>query len=233
MKRNIIYLAILLIGVLGISALLSGCGEKGLDIAYKDLKEKFQTKDFSKDTSDSKNPVEKEDTNITQFTYDKKSDTLTITLDFEKVKTDEFFEVLNDDIEDTEIGNLQFLKVGSNAYTYTRRVYSPSSSGITSNSDSKDDDYLAYMKKFGKELGKLKCKSIKCLDVSGIIDGMESSSWTKILKKTDSLYADQSNLSSYYSDEKASKNLASVKKLRIKNSGTFITMTIIPTGQAV
>ena len=222
MKKQIIYLLILAFGMLGTAALLSGCGETGLDVAYKDLKEQFQTRDFSKDQSDSKNPVEKADTNITQFTYDKKNDTLQITLDFEKVKTDEFFEVLNDDIEDADVGNIQFLSVGTRGYTYTRKVYTPSSSGFsTSGGSSKDDDYLAYMKKFSKELGKLKCSSIKCLDVSGIINGMESSSWTKILKKTDALYVDQSNLNAYSTDEKAAKNLAKVKKLKIANSGTY------------
>ena len=100
MKKQIIYLLILAFGMLGTAALLSGCGETGLDVAYKDLKEQFQTRDFSKDQSDSKNPVEKADTNITQFTYDKKNDTLQITLDFEKVKTDEFFEVLNSEVKE-------------------------------------------------------------------------------------------------------------------------------------
>ena len=209
----------------GTALLLAGCGETGLDVAYKDLKEQFQTKDFSKDQSDSKNPVEKNDTNITQFTYDKKNDTLQVTLDFEKVKADEFFEVLNDDIEDADIGNLQILSVGTSGYTYRKKVYSPSSSGFSvSGSNEKDDKYLAYMKKFSKELGKLKCSSIKCLDVRGIIEGMESSSWTKILKKTEALYVDQSDLQAYSQDEKAGKNLSKLKKLKIANSGTYFDM---------
>lgn len=220
MKKSLIYMIIFAIGILGTAALLSGCGEKGLDVAYKDLQEEFQTKNLpdDDDQSESKNPVENADTNITEFTYDKKNDTLQVTLDFEKVDADKFFEILNDDIEDTDIGNLQILKVGTNGYTYSKPVYSPSGN---TNSNDKDDKYIAYMKKFGKALGKLKCKSMKCIDVSGIIDSMQTSDWAKILKKTDSLYAEMSNLNSYFTDDKSAKRLSKVEKLRLKNSGTY------------
>ena len=56
--------------------MLTACGEKGLGAAYEKL-----TKD-------------QKDGSLTKYTYDEKTDTLTITLDRDETKPDELFDVL-------------------------------------------------------------------------------------------------------------------------------------------
>ena len=119
-KRNIFAGIIVLMAILMMGA-LSGCGEKGLDIAYEDLKEEFNGKDSNG--------------SVTRVDYEKKSDTMTITLGRNPEDIEKLFEILNDDIEDAEIGNLVFTGLSKFSYNYgsgtTTYGSTPSTPGTT------------------------------------------------------------------------------------------------------
>lgn len=218
MKRKIFTL---LIAVTMLSAvlLLSGCGEKGLDIAYEDLKNKF------------------DDTSKAQFKYSKKSDTLSISITAcEDINLDELFDILDDDLEEADVGNLSFteIKQSPDAQSQQNKYPDNSNNNVLPNQNqtpaitlpnkslsSRTAPDSEYMKKFCKRLGQLKCGSLRCLDISGVFSTFNSEKWTKVLKKVNALYIQPAATSTMinYSD-KAKKRFSKVKKLWLPAAST-------------
>ena len=180
--------------------LTTACGDKGLDAAYEDF-----SKEYEKAAEEAKKNNEPATAPLTRIEYNEKIDRLYITLDEKADDPDEFFDKLDEYVEEEEIGELIF-----------RQPYGS------------DDGagHADFMKKCSERLGKLPCKSLRMLGLSTSLSDL-GGAWTELLDKTDKLYMDNINvlyMDEYTEEEKA--RLAAVKKLAYFTDATTLNFSI-------
>ena len=177
-KSNKILMACIIVCIGLCLMMLTACGEKGLGAAYDKL-----TKG-------------QKDGSLTKYTYDEKTDTLTITLDRDETKPDELFDVLDKYVEDEDIGSLIIMK--------------------STGSPESEQELLTL----GERLGQLPCKSIKMVSPGPDIGDMDGK-WTAILPKAEELYIDAYiyAVSEGYTAEEQGR-LADMKKVRYYTNTT-------------
>lgn len=229
MKKKSLLSGIFLLSVLISVIMLTGCGGTGLDVAYEDLKEEFQSEDSSQNT---------------KIEYDKKSDTLILSLDPDDVDADKLFDILNEDLEGADVGTISFARISntpansfSNSGNNQNNTQNDYATGNSQNNNQNDqssgsmqedankykesqgsDHQTDFATKVSKGIGSLSCSSIKCLDVSAVFSDLNGDDWTKILKKTEGLCIKHNDTGRFaLGTDKVKKNIKNLKRLLLTN----------------